>query len=55
MPKNICPRGWYIPLSFVAVPQGSGILSNSDNRVRENQRLRFFVKENELFEVPTGK
>src|SRR5215475_10941715 len=29
MPKNICPRGWYIPLSLVAVRQGSGILSNS--------------------------
>src|SRR5215831_10396968 len=26
-----------------------------DDRVRENQRLRFFVKEYELFEVPTGK
>src|SRR5262245_33961082 len=29
MPKNICPWGWYIPLSLVAVRQGSGILSNS--------------------------
>jgi hypothetical protein len=29
MPKNICPRGWYIPLSFVAVRQGSDILFNS--------------------------
>lgn len=29
MPKKICPRGWYIPLSFAAVRQGSGILSNS--------------------------
>jgi hypothetical protein len=26
-----------------------------DNRVRENQSLRFLVKENELFEIPTGK